>query len=228
MLAVHYTEGGALLHIDYAASLAVRAGLGTGAFRRTGAAARRAILDPLGADGLFAALGCFFKGQGHRRPHIPTARRRIGVAPTKAEAAASTAKDGGEDIAQVNVAAVKAKATAAVAALSGAVVGVNPGKAELVVSGFLLGIAQHLVGLVAFLEFGLGHRVVRVQVRVVLLGGFAVCFFDLILRGAFAYAQHLVVISFFFRHSSLRRLDFSIDNGIGRRQYWCITACRRF
>ena len=74
--------------------------------------------------------------------------------------------------------------------------------AVLVIALALRGVAQHLVGLVDLLELGLGLLVAGIQVWVVLLGQLAVGLLDLIVRGGAVYAQHLVVISFIFCHTT--------------------------
>ena len=69
--------------------------------------------------------------------------------------------------------------------------------AELVILRALVGIGQHLVGLVDFLEALLAFLIARMQVRVVGLGQFAVGFFDLVLGCAFFNTEHFIIISFF-------------------------------
>ena len=80
-------------------------------------------------------------------------------------------------------------------ALTGAVIGIGAGKAELVVARALFGVAEHLVGLVELLKALFGGFVVGMQVGVALLGLLAVRAFDFGLGGILAYAQHLIIIA---------------------------------
>ena len=77
-------------------------------------------------------------------------------------------------------------------------VGVHTCMAMLVVGCPLLRVRQHFVGLFGLFEFffgGLG-RITLIAVGVVLHRQFAICLFDLVIGGAFGYAQHFVKISF--------------------------------
>ena len=85
--------------------------------------------------------------------------------------------------------------------------------AELVVFGALLLIRQHLIGLVDFLELGLGGLVVGIQIGVILFRQLTVGFLDLIVRGALGYAQDLVIISLLFRHRFVSPHLVGMDNG---------------
>ena len=131
-------------------------------------------------------------------PHIRTLAGGVGVGPGAAEAAA---EDITEDVAQIHAAEAAAKAAeaaieAARAARACAVAGIHARKAELIVPGALFLVAQHLVGLVHFLELGLGLLVARVQVRVILFGLLAVRFFQFIVAGDLRNAKDLVIIAF--------------------------------
>jgi hypothetical protein len=66
--------------------------------------------------------------------------------------------------------------------------------AELIVGAPLLGVAEHLVGLVDLLE-AVGGAVLVVDIRMVLPGKTAKGLADIVLAGAAIDAQHLVVIS---------------------------------
>ena len=94
--------------------------------------------------------------------------------------------------------AAKAAAIGAGAA-SRTEVGVHPGVAELVIAGPLVFVGQDLVGLVDFLEVGLGLLVAGVQVGMVFFGQLPVCFFQFIVAGGLSHPQHLVVVTFCFR-----------------------------
>ena len=96
--------------------------------------------------------------------------------------------------------ALEEAAKAAARSAAEARVGVKGRMTELVVLLALLGVAKHLGGLVELLELLLALLVAGVQVGVVLLGELPVCLFDLVVRGALAHAQDLIVISFLFRH----------------------------
>ena len=69
--------------------------------------------------------------------------------------------------------------------------------AELVILRALVGIGQHLVGLIDLLEALLAFLIARMQVRVVGLGLLAVGFFDLVLGCVLLDAEHFIIISFF-------------------------------
>ena len=68
--------------------------------------------------------------------------------------------------------------------------------AEAVVLGALLGVGEHLIGLVDLLEFFLGVLVARVDVRVQLLGQFAVRRLDGGLVGRALDAEHFIIVAF--------------------------------
>ena len=69
--------------------------------------------------------------------------------------------------------------------------------AELVILRALVGIGQHLVGLVDLLEALLAFFIARMQVRVVGLGQLAVGFFDFVLGCPLFDTEHFIIISFF-------------------------------
>mgnify|MGYP000831510127 CR=1 FL=1 len=89
------------------------------------------------------------------------------------------------------------------AAILGSVVGVNTGKAVLVVELALLRVRKHLVCLVDLLELFLGFLVAGVIVRVVLHGQLAVSLFDLRVGSRLGYTQHFVVITFLLCHNPI-------------------------
>ena len=76
-------------------------------------------------------------------------------------------------------------------------------KAELVVAGAFVGIAQHVIGFRCFLEFLFRFLVARVLVGVILDGFLAVGFLYLVGRCVLVYSQYLVVISFFHNSTCL-------------------------
>ena len=185
-----------------AAAAAVGAGFGAGTLGRTGAAAVGAGILAVDGDLLGAAVGGFLKGQDHAGLNIMALAGCIGGAGgrTAAKSAESTAKSAAKDIAK-DVAQVHAAKTTAepacTAAVGSRIVGVYAGKAELIIALAFLRVGKHIVGFVDLFELFLGFFIAGVQVRVVLFGKFAVGTLDLGIRGVFADAQHLVIISFF-------------------------------
>src|SRR5690606_34010306 len=83
-------------------------------------------------------------------------------------------------------------------------IGIDSGMTEAVVSRPFLGVGQHFVGFLDFLEFLFGFLAVRVAIRVVLHRQFAISLLELIVGGVFRYPQNLVVIA--FCHLSCLRL----------------------
>ena len=181
--------------LDLAGTAAVGAGFRTGTGGRAGAAALAALLHPVQAHVLLAAKGRLFKCNGQPGAQ---ALAPLGAAAGPGAAAEAAAEKAAEDIAQVSEveAAVEPAAKAA-----SAVVGVHAGEAELIVPGPLAAVAEHLIGLVDLLEPGLRRLVVRVEVRMVLLGELPVCLFNLRLCRALLDAQHFIIITLLFCHT---------------------------
>src|SRR5262249_16211116 len=73
--------------------------------------------------------------------------------------------------------------------------GAERGVPEAVVLGALLVVRQDRVGLAGLLELGLGLRIFRILVGVVLVGELAVRLLQLVRRGAAADAENFVVVS---------------------------------
>ena len=145
------------------------------------------------------------KRQGDAHPDVLALAGGVGIRRTAraAKTAEAAAKDVAENIAKVNTIAAKAAETAkaaGAAAVLGSVVGVNTGKAVLVVELALLRVRKHLVCLVDLLELCLGVLIAGVIVRVVLHGKLAVCLFDLGIACALGYPQHFVIITLFLCH----------------------------
>ena len=115
-------------------------------------------------------------------------------------AEAEAAEHVAEYIAQIAEVEARRAVAPSGAACARPVAGVNAREAELVVPGLFLRVGQHLVGLVDLLELLLGLLVTGVHVRVVLSGQLFICFFDLVLAGALADAEDLIIISFFLCH----------------------------
>ena len=169
-----------------------------GALGAAVALAGGALLAALHVELLLAAEGRFGKGDGHAGADALAPLGCVGVAPLGAAKAA--AEEAAENVAQIAEVEARRAVAPSGAACARPVAGVNAREAELVVPGLLVGIGQHLVGLVDLLEFLLGLLVAGVHVRVVLAGQLFICFFDLILRRALADAEDLVIISFFLSH----------------------------
>ena len=68
---------------------------------------------------------------------------------------------------------------------------------ELIVLCTLVGVGEDLIRLVYLLKAGLARLVAWVQVGVIFLGKLPICFFKLIRGCGLAYAENLIVISFF-------------------------------
>ena len=179
-----------------AGALAVRADLRRGAGGAAGTLAVRALLDTADVDLFLAAERRLFKGdvQAHAQIFAP-ARAAALLLSAAAEAAA---EDVAEDVPEAAAENVPKAAEAAETGAAGAAGGrVKRRMAELVILRALVGIGQHLVGLVDLLEALLAFLIARMQVRVVGLGQFAVGFFDLVLGCAFFNTEHFIIISFF-------------------------------
>ena len=192
----HDAEGRALLYAHLTGAAAVGAGLRAGAGLAAGSAAVLAVLDAGDRD-LLAAAECGLL-KGDREPHAQALALLRGVAlPRAAAEAEAAAEDVAEDVPEV--------AEAAEAAAAEAGVGIKGRKAVLVVARLLVRVGQHLIGLADLLEALLAGLVARMQVGVVFLGELAVRLLDLVVRGALAQAEHLIVVSFFRHKYSLRK-----------------------
>ena len=204
LLGLHDAEGRTLLTNDKASAAAVRAGLRAGTGGAAAAVALGTLLLTGNGDVLLAAMHRLVKRQGDAHPDVLALRGALGFGRTAraAKTAEAAAKDVAENIAKVNTVAAKAAETAkaagaaGAAAVLGSVVGVNTGKAVLVVELALLRVRKHLVCLVDLLELFLGFLVAGVIVRVVLHGQLAVSLFDIRVGGRLGYTQHFVVITF--------------------------------
>ena len=142
------------------------------------------------------ARGRFFEGDVHGVGQVAAAKD---LTPAALLTTSATA----EDIAK-NIAEAAAETTKPFGTTGPAHVRVHTGVTVLVVSGFFLGVREHLVSLFGFFEFlfgGLG-RITLVAVGVVLHGELAVRLFDLVVGGVFGHAQHVVKVS--FGHGEIR------------------------
>jgi uncharacterized membrane protein len=85
---------------------------------------------------------------------------------------------------------------------------------KLIILLAFLRIAQHFVGFGSLLEFLFSFFVIRVAVRVIFQGHFAISFLDLIRRSAFVHTQYIVKIS--FRHIRLSLLNGNYHTGMAK------------
>ena len=175
--------------------MALRADLRRRAGGAAGALAVRALLDAADVDLLLAAERRLFKGdvQAHAQVFAPARAAALGL-PAAEAAAEDIAKDIPEAAAENVAKAAEAAETGAAGAAGGRV---ERRMAELVILRALVGIGQHLVGLVDLLEALLAFLIARMQVRVVGLGQLAVGFFDLVLGCTLFDTEHFIIISFF-------------------------------
>lgn len=188
---LHHAEGRALADTHLACAVTVGAGFGRGSRRRAGTVTVLTVFDLLIGNGFRTALCRFFKGNSHIGLHIASPARSVGIGPAGASAEAAP-KEAIENIREIKTALEGARASG-----SAAEIGVYARMAELVVSGALVTVGQHLIGLVGLLEFDLCLLIPRVQIRVIFFCEGSVRFLDLILRGAFLDSQHLIIIPFF-------------------------------
>ena len=184
-----------LLHLHLAAAAAVGADLRRGPRLAAAALTGGALLAALHGDLLLAAEGRLGKGDGDGGADALAPLGCVGVAPLRSAEAA--AEEAAENVAQI--AEVEARRAVAPSGAAGtcAIAGIHARKAELVIPGLLIGIGQHLVGLVDLLELLLGLLVAGVHIRMVFPGQLFICFFDFVLRGTLLDAEHLVIVSFF-------------------------------
>ena len=121
-----------------------------------------AVLNLRVSDGLLAAFGGLFKGDGDVGLHITAPPGGIGV--LTAPAAKAPAEEAVEDIGKIEARALEGVSSRRAAAE----IGVHPRVAELIVARPLLLVGENLVGLVDLFELGLRILVPGVQVRVIL------------------------------------------------------------
>jgi len=175
-----------LLHAHLALAVAGGAGLGLGAGLRPRAVAGRACIHGGNAD---LGLGAVRR----RLQRDLEVVAQIGAAVDVRAAAARLAEDVAEDVAE---GIGKVREPGAVGA--GCRRRIDARMAVTVVGGALVGIGEHLVGFLRFLEFVLCAfaLVLRIAVRMVLHREFAVRFLDRVVFRVAIDAQNLVVVSF--------------------------------
>ena len=193
-----HTEGGALVDPHLACAMAVLTGFGRSPGRGAGAVTVVAGLNLGIGDGLFAAFGRLLKGDGNVGLHVAAPPGSVGVGAPRA-ASAKAAEEAVENVGEVEPGSLEGAASRGAAPE----IGIYARVAELVVARPLVAVGKHLVGLVHLFELGLRFLVPRVQVRVILLRQLPVRLFDLVLRGPFGHAQHLVIIPFIRHDPSL-------------------------
>jgi len=167
------------------------AGFGLGAWLGTGAAAGAALFPRGDANlGVFAGRRLFERDLHGIRQIAATVDLRAAAATTAASRAEQVAKDIAKGIGKAAI-TFGASATAAH-------VGVDARMTKLVIGGTLFRVREHFVGLFGLLEllFGFLGLVTLITVRVVLHGQLAVGLLDVVVRGAFGNAQHVVEITF--------------------------------
>ena len=123
--------------------------------------------------------------------HAPAAGRRR-TEPAPAEMSAENIAELRENILHREAAAAEAAETASAARRAA-----HAGMAELVVTGTLVGVRQHVVGFCCLLELLLGLLVARILVRVILNGSLAVGLLYFVGVSVLLDAQHFVVIPLF-------------------------------
>ena len=193
LLRLHHAEETAAALYDVALSVAGGAGFG-----RMSRGAARAVA--LGAGDVFAhfeflgnARADFFEREAYLHAHV--AAPVLALAASAAETS-EAAESAAEDIAEVaeNVVQVHAACseTAETAGCS-----VHACRAELVVAGTLVGVAQHVVGLRRLLELLFCLLVAGIAVGVVFDGHLLVGTLNLVGRGRTLHAEYLIIVGFF-------------------------------
>ena len=151
------------------------------------------VLDPGGGNLLFAAKGGLFKGQRDAGADIFALPGTVSPSGT---AGGTAAKEIVENAAQIHIEAAEPAAKSAAEATACGIVGVNSGKAVLVIPGAFVGIGQNLIGLAHFLELLLGFLIAGVQVGMIFLGQLSVGLLYFIVAGGFVNPQDFIIISF--------------------------------
>ena len=114
LLGLHDAEGGALLGLDDTGAVAALAGLHAVGVRGTLALAFLTGFDPLDGNVLLAAESSLFKGQPQHFPQVGALHGGVPVGTAATEAAEpAAAKDGGEDVAEIEAAKAAAESTGA-------------------------------------------------------------------------------------------------------------------
>ena len=136
---------------------------------------------------------CFLAGGGLFQADLHGVREVIATVHLPSASRALAA----EDVAK-NVAKRFAESTKTLGTGPTTHVGVHAGMAVLIVSGTLLRVAQHFIGLFGLFEFFFGclGRISLVAVRVVLHRQFAISLLDFVVAGVLGNAQHFIKVSF--------------------------------
>ena len=109
-------------------------------------------------------------------------------------AGAAGSESGALSAAEIEAAEIESCSRLALSAGLSKLVGVFPALSELVVFFAFFGVGKHLVRLVDFLEFLFGGLVARIYVRVVLAGQLAVSLLDVLVAGAAAESENVVIV----------------------------------
>ena len=181
------SEGRVGDHALLTAAAAGGAGVHAGAGLRAGAVALGALLIADEVDLLLAAQRGLLEGEGQVVAQIVAGNGAIA-----ARGAAAAGEERGKDVLKAAEAAAKAAEIAIPAAAKAALRAVM---SELVVLSALLGIRQHLIGLVDLLEALLRFFVARVDIGMVLLRELSIGALDGRFIRAPVHAENLVIIS---------------------------------
>ena len=115
LLGLHDAKGGALLGLDDAGAMAALAGLYPVGVGSALAVAFLTGFDPLDGKILLTAESGFFKGQPQHFPQVRALHGGVPIVTAAATKAAepTAAKDGGEDVAEIEAAKATAESTGA-------------------------------------------------------------------------------------------------------------------
>ncbi len=172
----------ALLEPELTRAPAVRTGLGRGSGRGARAAAGLAVLLARDLNGRLGAGVGLLERDLEIEAQIGAARRPVPTPP------ATEAEEVAEDVGEI-------REDVGVEPRAGPGLARHAGVPEPIVSGALLGIAEHRVGLGGLLEAFLRGVVARIAVRMVLEGEFPVCALDVLIARVARDTEHLVVVA---------------------------------
>ena len=198
---LHHTKHSTLLRHHLATTLTSRTSghttfvLGTGA---TAMLTRNQLLD---LDFLFNTSIDLLQGQFHLDTDIGTTAHTFALAAATAtktrEAGKTASRKTGETTSEQITETFKDGIQVKINIIASASSPAHARMTELIVTGFLVRIAQHIVGLGRLLELFLRLLVARITVGMVLHGFLSVGLFYLFSRRGFLHAQHFIIVSFF-------------------------------
>ena len=134
----------------------------------------------------------FFEREAYLHAHVAAPVLLLPASAAETAKPSETAEDVAEvaeDVVEVHAAGAETSEAAGRA--------VHACRAELVVAGTLVGVAQHVVGLCRLLELLLGFLVAGIAVRVVFDGHLLVGTLNLVGRGRTLHAEYLIIVGFF-------------------------------